>query len=764
MRKIFYLLIIIGLAALNFPAISKEIERVDIVGNVRYNEIMYKNCLDIDYDKKITASQKNKIIKTLFATDLVDDIRVEFKNKILTITVKERPFVRKINFNGNKKLTEEIIKNNLKLKVKEGFSEHLLREDLKFLNNFYRGIGLWGAKIEYAVNYLDNNLAEVTFNIEEGKKALVKSIKFFGNEQFSGVRLREELRSRENKFYRFGSRITYSEDALEYDAFLLSQFYYSKGFINFEIISKNAVYDSSANKFDIIFKLKEGEKYNYGDVKITSEAENFDIRPLKKEFLGFAKNKTFNLADVRRKVEILNNRLNRGEYGNLYLNSQILPDQARKTVNINLTLKHDEKYYVGKIDIVGNNKTYDDVIRRKFLLQEGDILNRHKLDGSMRAIQSLGFFDSATYVQSDGYFDNQRDVKVEVKEGNSGYANFAVGFSTLDGLNGSVGFSQKNLFGQAVGLSVDLTIYETAKVFNFYLNKPEIFDTAMNWSNNIYFSGRNDSENNSINIGYDTFSYGVGNYLSYELTENLTQRVGYVIEFEQFKNVSLDYEYILSSEEKYTSKITNGFRYDRRNNYRDPTDGYFLSHDIDAAGIGGDKDYIKNVFLFSRYYPLASSITFKGEFKVGFINSIGNNPLFPNDGFFLGGYSMRGFRSGGIGPRVKTPSGSIDNGYGVGGTRLYYGNFEIRFPLGLPREMGVYGILFLNMGTVTGIDDNPKVRKDLIVDSGSLRSAYGFSLMWQTPLGNIGFDFSRVLKKESYDLAENFRLNIGTQF
>jgi outer membrane protein insertion porin family len=236
-----------------------------------------------------------------------------------------------------------------------------------------------------------------------------------------------------------------------------------------------------------------------------------------------------------------------------------------------------------------------------------------------------------------------------------------------------------------------------------------------------------------------------------------------VFEFERYRNISLDYRYILSKEDKYTSKLVNGFYYDNRDSYYNPTSGYFLGWDSDLAGLGGNKDYIKNVFRFLYYYPLASSIVLKNEFKAGFIQSI-NNPLFPNDGFYLGGYSMRGFRSGGIGPRIKKPNGDINDGYGVGGTELYYGNFEIKFPLGFPKEVKIYGILFLNFGLTTGIEDNSEVERDLIVDSKSFRSAYGFSILWQTVMGNIGFDFSRVLRKQSYDISENFRLNIGTQF
>jgi outer membrane protein insertion porin family len=246
--------------------------------------------------------------------------------------------------------------------------------------------------------------------------------------------------------------------------------------------------------------------------------------------------------------------------------------------------------------------------------------------------------------------------------------------------------------------------------------------------------------------------------------ENLTQRVGYTFEYREYENISQDYALILNKNDEYTSKITNGFYYDIRDNNYNPTTGFFVGWDTDLAGLGGNKDYIKNVFRFLYYYPITSSIVFKSEFKAGFIRSI-NNPLFPSDGFYLGGYSMRGFRSGGIGPRVKRyDGGDVRNSYGIGGTELYYGNFELKLPLGLPKEIEIFGILFLNFGLTTGVEDNPEIRKDLIIDSKNFRSAYGFSIIWQTMMGNIGFDFSKVLKMEYYDISENFRFSIGTRF
>jgi outer membrane protein insertion porin family len=727
--------------------------------------MFYTNHIDVDWNQEITDSKKNDIAKALFATEVVDDVKIDYKNKTLNITIKERPFIRSVSFVGNKKLKKEIIDNNIKLKDKNSFSDNLLQQDLKFLDDFYRSIGLLNTKITSKVEYLDNNLVDVYFDIKEGKKARVKSIRFYGNKKFGSNKLREGIFTREDKFFRFGNRIVYNEEMLEYDSYLLSQFYYSKGYLEFDVVSKNALYDPITNTFDIIFKLKEGEKFNYGNVRVISNIKDFDYDFIEDEFLKFSNDKTFNLIAIRNKTNELNAALEKDGLGNIYINPQLFPDEDKKIVNIDVVLDYDKKQYVGKVTIKGNNKTFDNVIRKKLVLEEGSLLNQRQLNKSVQKVKNLGFFDDVIYTQNSGYFENLKDIDIEVKESShNGYINFAVGYSTLDGTNGSIGLSQHNLFGRAIALNVDLSVYETARSFNFFLSKPEIYNTDMSWSSNIYYNARDDSRNNAINIGYDSEAYGFGNYLSFDLTENLLQRIGYVFEFERFRNISDDYKYILSEDGKYTSKITNGFYYDRRDNYQNPTNGYLIAWDLDIAGIGGDKDYAKNVFRFAHYYPLTGSIVFKSEFKAGFIKSIGNNPLFPTDGFYLGGYSMRGFQSGGIGPRVNVTTKTLSDGYGIGGTRLYYGNFELKFPLGLPKEFDIFGVLFLNFGTTTGIEDNPDVKKESIVDSGSLRSAYGLSIIWQTPMGNISFDFSKVLKKETYDISENFRFNVGTQF
>ncbi|MDR1498916.1 MAG: BamA/TamA family outer membrane protein, partial [Rickettsiales bacterium] len=276
----------------------------------------------------------------------------------------------------------------------------------------------------------------------------------------------------------------------------------------------------------------------------------------------------------------------------------------------------------------------------------------------------------------------------------------------------------------------------------------------------------NDNRGNSaINIGYNDNSFGSSVFFNFTVTEYLLQTLKYTYSVEKLDNISDDYENILTDKKQKISEISVALSYDRRDNIHYPTKGYVLSYTFDFAGLIGTKDYLRNTLYFAHYYPIYTDvIVMKFEVKLANITSVNSNPLYPNDGFYLGGYSMRGFESAGIGPRVGANGNTVSSSYGVGGTRLYYSNLEIKFPLLKPRELNLYGIFFINAGTVTGVEKNPNVDRSLILDSGSIRSAAGFSIMWQTPMGNLNLDFSKVLKKETYDLGENFMFNIGKNF
>ena len=763
-----FLLFLFSIISISFVN-SAEFKDIVITGNERYNDLFYK---DFIKTRKFTAfnnSIKNKIIDEIFFSGVIDDVKINYneKTKVLYVDIKEQRLIKRIIYKGNKKLTAKIIGENTKIKEKENFSNYKLQQQLNFLRSFYDNIGFLYAEIEHNVKILDDNTVEITFDIKENKKVKINSITIVGNKKMSSRKIKDAIFSREDAFFRFGGKIVYNENYLDYDAYLMRQFFYQNGFMDFDILSKNATYNKQKKKFDIVFNIVEGEQYIIGDIVFKNNVEDFDSKKIEKEINSNIKiGQIIDYGKIMSLTDSINYKI--AQNGNLYveLKNNMLPNRTDKTITLEFIVDVAKKEYIGSININNNTKTYDYVIREQLLLDEGDILNKNQLEKSIQRIYNLGFFKNVDY-KLNKREDGNYDIDINIEEKSTGSIGGSIGYSTLDRQSISINYSQMNLFGKGISAGVDLSFYRYAKRFTFNMGKPNIFGSNIYWGTNVYFTDDNDSKNSVLNTSYDSLDYGMDNSFSFRLTDNITQRIGYSISLEHLQKVSPSYRGVIREGKTTTSKLINSFSYDTRDYYNSPTKGVVLSLSNDFAGLGGDKKYISSVLYGAYYKKIFGDFVLKLEAKYGHIASFGNESLYPTDGFKLGGYSMRGFKSSGLGPRVKplNPDTPLKYGYGVGGTDLYFYNVELKIPLGLPKEIEFYPVLFFNAGTVTGVEDNKNIDKDIIVDSGSIRSAMGISFIWKTPMNiNISFDFSKILKKEDYDLSENFRFNIGKDF
>lgn len=741
-----------------------KIEAIKIAGNFRYNEIFYKQLLsNVKIGDSFSNELKNNIIKKLFATDYVNNVKVYFSGNILYINIEEKNFISKITINGNKKLKDKIIEENFKSKVKDIFSYNLLNQDLEFINTFYRSMGYYNIKVDYEIKHLEDNLVEIIINIIENKKSKIGKVYFVGNKEIKAEDLKNNIFSKEKKFYRFFSRATlFNPDVLEYNAYLLKNFYLKNGFLNFKIILQNAKFNEKTKAFDLIFVVEENKKFYFGDVNIINNVKDLDLENLKPILRKIKYNRTFNLETVYGVVDLLNENIDNNKFA--MVSPQFKPDNASDKVSINFIIDNSQHKYFGKINIKNNNRTYDSAIREQLNIKEGDAFNKKDLERSIQKIRNLGFFKNVDYILEEGVFENQVDTTIIVEETVSGSFNFGISYSSLDSLSGNIGISQKNLLSRAINFDFIINVNKYYKSFSFDFVKPNFMGTNTTFGTNLYYQDNSNTKNSRLNIGYDEFNTGAGIFFSYNLTEYLSQTMRYNYRVEKLKNLSLDYERILTTSKQKINEFSISFSYDKRDNYYDTKNGYILNYTFDYAGIFGTKDYLRNTLYFAYYRPLyLDKLIMKFETKLAGISSVNNNPLYPSDGFYLGGHSMRGFESAGIGPRINNPFNISDNA-SVGGTKLFYSNLEVKFPLFTPKEFNLFGIFFINAGTVTGIENNKNVDKSLIMDKSSIRSAYGFSLLWKTPVGNMSFDFSRVLKKEKFDLAEKFVFNIGKNF
>ena len=740
----------------------KIIETIDIVGNERIDSSIISNYLMLHQGTEYNPQNANESIKTLYETGLFREVYIDFNDDSgkLIVKVQENPLITEVGFDGNKKIDDNILLSEITSTKRSVFSKNRVNSDVKRILDVYRRTGRFLATVEPKIIEEDNNRVKLVFEINEGKPAKIRKIYIIGAKAFDENELKGELRSKESKLLRFSSSEIYDPARIEFDKELLRRFYFSKGYPNFEVLSAVGEIDRNSRWFDITFLIDEGEKYNFGNITITNNISKIDTSKLEKA-IKIKKGKIFNADLMNTSIDDMTNELAKEGFVFVNIRPLISKDDEKKLVNIDFVIDESPRMYVGEIKITGNTRTYDSIIRREMRLEEGDPFSLAKFERSIQRIRNMGYFDKVDVQRVKGKEPNQMDIIIEVQEKKTGEFQFGIGYSTVDGANVNVGIRESNLLGKGQSLNLNIMYARYSKDISLSYGKPYFLGRDLYAGFSLFY--RKDEDEYSVD--YKESTYGGSLNGIYSITEYLEQKVYYSLFRQKITDVGSDYYGIIDVGDSLTSAVGQTLYYDRKDSRFDPTKGFSFSWTLEYAGVGGDKTYLKNTASANIYVPIWPSIlTLRIGGRAGIIDGIGE-AVDPVDAFYLGGNSLKGFKYGGVGPRARNLyTGSARDGSAVGGKRYYVADAELRFPLGLPKEYGIYGSLFINAGTLTGVDESDTLDRNRIVDSGSLRSAYGFSIQWRSPMGPISFDFSKVLKKESYDEAQNFTFSFGSSF
>lgn len=732
-----------------------------IKGNERVDPKTIESYLDIGGLQRNNQNAINQSIKKLFESDLFLEVKIYPQENQMIVEVKENPIINEIEFRGNKKIEDDALQAEMQLKKRAIYTKAKLQADIKRINDIYIKSGRFLTKIEPKIVKKDQNRIDLIFDIKEGKKAAINDISFIGNQAFSDTDLVDEITTKRTKWYKFfSSSDTYDSDRIEFDKEKLRRFYGARGYADFAVLSAIAQIAPTKDKFFINYLLEEGIKYNFGEINIVNKVKKFDESLLNKA-IKTRKNKVYNVdlldATVDKMVQIMS------EKGYAFANIEpvLKRDKDKQIIDIDYVIEETPRIYINRINIKGNTRTMDEVIRREMRVGEGDAYNITKINRSKQRIQNLGFFDKVDFNTKRIEGTNLVDLEIEVKEKKTGELNFGIGYSTVDRLTGSIGLKERNLFGtgQELGINIQKSSLRFSNEINY--TKP-------------YFTGRD------IALGVDLFNYQLnkrdtlsfdqksnGGTLrgDYSITEHLSHQIRYSLKSEDISNVDSDASFAIQNlVGQYTnSGVGHTLFYDQRDNRLDPRAGYYFSFSQDYAGVGGSVKYLKNEGSAAYYIPVLGNTDFVLKFsgRFGLIEGIGQD-IRSNDNFFLGGNSFRGFEYAGIGPRAEI-NGSFKGGDALGGKSYFVSTTEFRFPLGLPKDLGISGSLFSDIGTLKGVDQINK-QNSAVADTGSIRSSYGLSIGWASPLGPIRLDFSKVAKKEEFDRTENFRFSFGTTF
>lgn len=766
MKKNLFWLIFFTVFLGNFSALAKEKKSesgkkisseksIKILGSERVDDQTIISYLDVNGLEKNSQKAFDNSVKNLYASDLFSEAKIHRDDKKIIVEVKENPLVSDVKFVGNKKLEDDALQSEITLKKRGIFTKAKLQNDLKRINDIYLKSGRFLTKIEPKIIQKEQNRVEIIFEIFEGKKAKIENIYFVGNASFKDQDLLDEISTSKSKWYKFlSSSDTYDADRIEFDKEKLRRFYGSKGYADFATISSIAQISPTKDSFFITFLIEEGIKYKVGEVNVVNHIEKFDAKILEKEVL-IKSRKTYNADLVEKTVDKMVEVMSEKSYAFAHVEPFLKRDRDNKIIDIDFVINETPRIYINRIKIFGNTRTLDEVIRRELRFREGDPYNVNRINRSKQRLENLAFFEKVEFKTKRLGESDKVDLEIEIKEKKTGELNLGIGYSTVNRVTANAGIRERNLGG--TGQELGFSVQKSYSQFNGEVNytKPYFLGHAIDAGFDL--SKFQQNKRNTLIYDQDLDSLVVrGNY---SITEFLSHQIHYTLSSQTIGDIdssaSVGIQNLAGS--FVSSGVGQSLIYDRRNNRLNPKSGYYLSISQDFAGLGGDIKTLKHEGSAGYYLPTFSEdYILKFLARGGMVKGIGQD-VRSNYGFFLGGNNFRGFQFAGIGPRVASDGSSI------GGKVYYVGTMEFMFPLGLPRDLGINGILFSDNGTVKGVDNISK-QSTAINDSGSLRSSYGFSLSWASPMGPIRLDFSRIAKKEAYDRTQNFRFSFGTTF
>jgi outer membrane protein insertion porin family len=736
-----------------FGVSGQQISQIKVIGVERIEPATVLTYMDTKVGDTMNQDTLDRALKSLYATGLFSDVTLRQKGTVLEVQVTENPIVSQIAFEGNDKLKDEDLLNEIQLRPRQVLTRSKVQSDVSRLYQLYQRNGRFAVNIDPKVIKLDQNRVNLVFEIDEGAVTKVRSVRFVGNRHFDDAKLRSVISTKEHAWYSFlSANDRYDPDRVSYDQELLRRFYLSQGYADFNIASANAELSADRSHFFLTFTVDEGERYKVKDVIIKSELANFKADQLK-ESITIHPGDWYNADEVQTTIDRMTDRLGDLQYAFVSVRPDIERNREKRTVNVTLTINETPRVFVDRIDIHGNVRTLDKVIRRQMRLVEGDPYSKSKVAKSEQKIRNLGYFEKVSVTPKPGSAPDRTVLDVDVSEQSTGELSLGAGFSTTDGPLANVGIRERNLLGKGQDLSLGATIAGKRTEFDLSFTEPYFLDRDFSAGIDLFHTTRDLQDESS----FDQKRTGGALRFGYPLSEKWRQTLRYGLESNEITDVDSRASLYIKQQEgsRLTSSISQRTTYDNRDSTIDPTNGLLAWFDTEFAGLGGDAHYLSGKIGASYYYPIADKWVFNVLGETGAIGGLWDHDVEINERYFLGGNTLRGFETAGVGPRDRS------TGDALGGNFFYRGTAEFSFPIGLPDSLGVRGHAFTDIGSLWDLDSTGG---GLVDDVNSLRASAGVGVSWKSPLGLIRVDLAEPYMKEDFDETEIFRFNFGTQF
>ena len=732
-------------------AAGGTITGVQIQGNVRAEPETIRSYLQLKEGQPFDAAAADRSLKALFGTGLFSDVVIEMQGSTLVVKVTENPIINRVAFEGNRKIEDDKLRDEVQSKPRQVFTRARVQADVERILTIYRRSGRYNASVEPKVIKLDQGRVDLVFEINEGDVTGVQRISFVGNEAFGDGTLRGKIRTSESAWYRFlSSDDRYDPDRLNLDRELLRKFYLSEGYADFRVVSAVAELAPNREGFFITFTISEGERYKFGKVEVSTRFQGLDVDVLQ-SYLTMSEGEWYDADEVEKTVTALQDIVGSLGYAFVEVRPNIRRNKDNLTVDVTFDIQEGPRVYVERINISGNTRTLDKVIRREFRLAEGDAFSTAKVRRSQQRLKNLGFFEKVDISAQPGSAPDKTNLEVQVVEQSTGDISFGAGYSTTSGVLGDVSIKERNLLGKGQELRLGVSIGTLSTLIDLSFTEPYFMDRPMAAGFDIF---RTSNDRQQV-ASYSDRSVGFALRAGWAYTEHLRQNVRYTLRQTDIYNVQPWASTIvqLNAGTSVVSEVSETLSWDTRDTRLNTTKGFLLRNSMAVAGLIGTEQYYRTTADAVYYQSIIEDVVA----SVGAVFPYNGSSLRLNNLFFIGGDTLRGFQVGGIGPRDSITADAL------GGTYFYSATTELSFPLGLPKEIGIFGKAFMDVGSLWGLG-GPAQYSTTVLTSNTMRVSTGVGIQWMSPFGPIRIDYAVPLVQDPWDKTENIRFSFGTRF
>ncbi|MUO77742.1 outer membrane protein assembly factor BamA [Agrobacterium vitis] len=753
-----------GLAVVASASVANAalIQRIDVRGATRVGTEAVRSNLTIQPGKAFSNSDIDDSVKRLYATGYFSDVKISVSGSALVVTVNENQLVNQVVFNGNRKIKDDKLSTVVQTQPLGPYSQELIQADIARIKQAYAAIGRSEVEVTTQTAPVGPGRVNLAFIVNEGDRTKIAAINFVGNHAYGDSRLAAVITTKKSNPLSFLTRKdVYNDDKLKADEEALRQFYYNHGYADFRITSSDAALNEQTNEYTVNITVDEGQRYKFSDINVESSVEGVDPTELK-GLVTTSPGGVYSAREIQKSMEAIQQRVSAKGYPFARVVPRGNRDMGNGTIGVTYMVDQGERAYVERIEVKGNTRTRDYVIRREFDISEGDAFNQEVITRAKRRLEALGYFSSVNITTAQGSAPDRVIIVVNVEDQSTGSFGIGAGYSVGgDGLILEASVEEKNFLGRgqyiriAAGAGTD-----DSQTYNLSFTEPYFLGYRLAVGFDLFKSST------SSNDYYDYNEQGGTLRVTAPITEDLATTFRYTYKQIKYKGVddwttslSQPYQDLINGSPWVVSSISQTFTYNTLDDRNLPHEGIYATFTHEFAGLGGDSEYYKLYGKARIFKSLSDEHDIIGSLSAGagHVMATGDN-LNVFDQFQIGGKEIRGFENNGIG--VRMPNSNDDS---LGGTTYFTASAEASMPIpGVPQDAGFRIAVFSDAGTLYG--NEVKNSAGAQGTDMAWRASVGAGIVWASPFGPLRFDYAQPILKEDYDKVQQFRFSIANQF